>query len=152
MMMVHRHRFGGALAKVSLFRNLPRERLDILGSLFVIKVVEKGTFILREGEPSMGLFLLVRGTVQIFSHDGGTRGARFLCESDLLNYFGEVSLLKNSSVTANVLAEEECQILHLKAKSFRTFLSTVDETVKRELELTVSKRSQRRLSQICPYE
>lgn len=105
------------LSSHSLFQSLPSEAvLHVLNFSEVVTIPTHG-LIMREGEPSDSLWLLVQGTAAISVRGTQRPDAK---KGDVL---GEIGLIWNSARTATVLAREECVCLKLGAPAFRTLVS-----------------------------
>lgn len=85
--------------------------------------VEEGTVLMRQGDPAPGLYLLESGraTVQLEVDDGPPVRLRTLLEGTLL---GEMSLYSSQPVTASVVTETRCTLLHLSPDSFERLCET----------------------------
>ena len=86
---------------------------------------------MEQGAMSTGFFIILSGTVEVRIPDSvGGHESRFLCDADVHNYFGEVSLLgENRTVSASVVAAQECMLLHLTPQAFLRFLAFIDDDV-----------------------
>ncbi len=105
------------LSDHSLFRSLPSEAiLHVLNFSEAVTVPPRHP-IMREGEPSDSLWLLVQGAAAV-NVSGAPRPDAV--QGDVL---GEIGLIWNSPRTATVQAREECVFLRLGAASFRTLVS-----------------------------
>ena len=81
-----------------------------------------GATVIREGDSSLNLFLIVRGTALVERAVGGTAvtlgpGA----------FFGEIGLIEQHARTATVTAAEELTCILLPAWEFRALLETHPE-------------------------
>jgi CRP-like cAMP-binding protein len=72
-----------------------------------------GTVIAREGDPGVGLFIIVEGTTEVTI--GGRRKAK-LGPGD---FFGEIALLDGGPRTATVTATSDVKLLGLTEWTFR---------------------------------
>ena len=101
------------LSQVPLFSDCSRRDLRTIAR--VVKDIDhrEGTVIAREGEPGVGLFVIVEGTADVTI--GGKRKAR-LGPGD---FFGEIALLDGGPRTATVTATSDVQLLGLTEWVFR---------------------------------
>jgi CRP/FNR family cyclic AMP-dependent transcriptional regulator len=76
--------------------------------------------IFEEGEPSEALYIVLSGRVRIL--DGG-RDAEVIGEIHPGDYFGELSLLRNSRHTKTAIAVEDCEIMVLPKLYFEALLA-----------------------------
>lgn len=54
------------IGNVPLFKGLPREQLDHLARIAVVRTVARGEVIFVEGQEATGFYVTVRGRVKIF--------------------------------------------------------------------------------------
>lgn len=101
------------LAKVPLFSGCSNRELQLIAR--VVKDVQHsaGTVIAREGEPGVGLFVIVEGQAEVTI--GGKRKAK-LGPGD---FFGEIALLDGGPRTATVTTLTDVQLLGLTEWVFR---------------------------------
>jgi CRP-like cAMP-binding protein len=110
---VARHNVVEQLSRVPLFSGCSRRDLQTIAR--VVKDIDHGdgTVIAREGEPGIGLFVIVEGTADVTI--GGVRKAT-LGPGD---FFGEIALLDGGPRTATVTATSDIQMLGLTEWVFR---------------------------------
>ncbi|GIU96229.1 MAG: hypothetical protein KatS3mg013_0032 [Actinomycetota bacterium] len=101
------------LGRVPLFAGCSRRELETVAR--AAKPVEHrtGSVVAREGDPGVGLFVIVDGTAEVTI--GGRRKAR-LGPGD---YFGEIALLDGGPRTATVTATSDLRMLGLTEWVFR---------------------------------
>jgi CRP-like cAMP-binding protein len=120
--MARSHEMGGTVAKhdvvkqlsqVPLFSGCSRRDLQTIGR--VVKDVDhtRGTVIAREGEPGVGLFVIVDGTAEV------TIGGKKKATLGPGDFFGEIALLDGGPRTATVTATSDVQLLGLTEWVFR---------------------------------
>jgi len=90
------------LANISLFSALPRASISHLAYHTYTHIYEKDTIITREGDVSDVLYVILSGNVKVFleNQQGECITLRELHRGD---YFGELSLLDDSSHSASVI-------------------------------------------------
>lgn len=99
-----------------VFKGLSRRQRDSLMQRFESRLFEADTDIIREGEPSGGLYIILDGLVKVVRrHDGELRTLNLLREGELM---GEISLIHNSSATATCTACRRTMALFLSRKDF----------------------------------
>jgi CRP-like cAMP-binding protein len=103
----------GQLAKVPLFSECSKKDLQTIAR--VVKDIDHpaGTVIAREGEPGVGLFVIVEGQADVTI--GGTAKAS-LAPGE---FFGEIALLDGGPRTATVTAATDVKLLGLTEWVFR---------------------------------
>jgi cAMP-dependent protein kinase regulator len=114
------------------------QRLDLV-QRFVELEVGPGTEIVRQGEPSQGAYVLLRGQVAVRrTEDGRDAELARLGPGDL---FGEMSLLSGVGATATVRAIEATSLLVLHKSYVERLLEALPE-VRAELERLSASRAQ----------
>jgi CRP-like cAMP-binding protein len=110
---VARHDVVGQLSRVPLFSDCSQRDLRTIAR--VVKDIDhgKGTVIAREGEPGVGLFVIVDGTADV------TIGGKKKSSLGPGDFFGEIALLDGGPRTATVTATSDIQLLGLTEWVFR---------------------------------
>lgn len=106
------------LKTVKIFENLTEEELELLAPLFAVKNAKHKERVIKEGEVS-DLFYVIRS-----GHFNVTKGQRESLITVLgpKDYFGEASMYHDVKRTANVVANEDSQVLILPRDHFQQFL------------------------------
>ena len=108
------------LAAVPLLSNLDEETLARLAGMFRTEHHPPGAFILSADAPQDRFFIIVKGTVEVWT-TAATIGAqprrRLLQEGD---YFGEVSLLSDTAPATNVESVTSTSLMSLARDDFAT--------------------------------
>jgi CRP/FNR family transcriptional regulator len=109
------------LAHIPLFSELSPKELRKLAGSATQRTYPAGTVIVRQGEPGVGLYVLIRGRarVQQQSADGTPRQLSLLGGND---FFGELALLDNAPRSATVVAEEDTSAMVIPIFDFRSML------------------------------
>ena len=116
---------GNLMATSPLFRPLSRrQRLDLI-SRFTAHEVTPGTHVIREGEQGRGLFLVLRGGVDVWKRDGGDKVLLATLGSG--DVFGEISLVLEQETSASVTASEPTTLLFLAREVFEKLIDAFDE-------------------------
>tara|TARA_Y100001954_G_scaffold69434_1_gene75981 strand:+ start:25166 stop:25516 length:351 start_codon:yes stop_codon:yes gene_type:complete len=110
-------------------------------------LLEAGTFLMREGEESSTMYLLIKGQLEVLKRKGDTeKPIGKINEGDLV---GEMSFLDNSPRSASVRASENSEIFPIPRESFdETFLElpdwykTLHRTIVDRLRKTTSRIKQ----------
>jgi CRP/FNR family cyclic AMP-dependent transcriptional regulator len=101
-----------AFAEVSLLGRLSGRQRARLAELATTRSYRAGSMIVRQGDTSMALYVVLSGTVRIEREtDGGARIA--ISEVGAHGFFGEMGLLDDEPRAATVVAVEdtECALL-----------------------------------------
>ncbi|WP_223631771.1 cyclic nucleotide-binding domain-containing protein [Corallococcus sp. EGB] len=101
-----------------LFRPFNRKDRRNLVERFRARDVERGALIIREGDATDGLYVVLSGEVEV--HKGGQRLST-LKEGEL---FGEISLLRKTPATATVEATRHTTLLRLPREDFDSLISS----------------------------
>ncbi|WP_375744993.1 cyclic nucleotide-binding domain-containing protein [Corallococcus interemptor] len=102
----------------ALFRPFNRKDRRNLVERFRARDVERGDVIIREGDATDGLYVVLSGEVEV--HKSGQR-LTLLKEGDL---FGEISLLQKTPATATVEATRHTTLLRLPREDFDSLISS----------------------------
>ena len=101
------------LAEVPLFADCSQRDLQTVARVVRDIPHRAGTVIAREGEPGIGLFILVEGTADV------TIGGKKKATLGPGEFFGEIALLDGGPRTATVTANTDVQMLGLTEWVFR---------------------------------
>lgn len=116
---------------------LPGSLTDLLSPYLSDSTIPPGVDLMRQGEPTAGVYLLESGrvTVSIVGRDGDEMRLRTVLPGTVL---GEISLYTGEPCTATATTETECRVHHLSPESFDS-LTTDDPAVAAELHLFVAR-------------
>ncbi|WP_342373800.1 cyclic nucleotide-binding domain-containing protein [Myxococcus stipitatus] len=114
----------------ALFRPFNRKDRRTLVERFRARDVERDDVIIRDGDPTDGLYVLLSGEVEV--HKDGHLLTR-LKEGDL---FGEISLLQKTPATATVMASRHTTLLRLPREDFDALISSHPQILVLVSELT----------------
>lgn len=101
--------YSAQLREVSIFRFVPVEILEEVSHSFVHRVRAKDDIILRQGELVAGLYIILRGRVEVFTKEYNGPLAILAAGSS----FGEMSLIeKGEKASAGIrVIEDNTQVL-----------------------------------------
>jgi CRP/FNR family transcriptional regulator, cyclic AMP receptor protein len=134
-----------ALKRVPLFAELSERELSLLGAMARERHYPAGDDIVRQGEGGIGVYVLVRGRVQMLRQTAqGT--VRTLDEVGPGAVFGELAVLDEAPRVATVRALEDCVCLILPRWEFLAALRANGELA--TLLLRDLARRLRRIEQI----
>jgi len=105
------------LQKTPLWSGLTEKELKVIARSFKELKYESGQVIVRKGEPGVGFYLIVDGTVEVRS-DG-----RILSKLGPGQFFGEMALLDGQPRSADVVALEPSRCLAMTSWSFSGIIS-----------------------------
>lgn len=113
------------MATCGLFSALDmRQRRDLIRR-FVAMEAKPGTLIIREGQAGTGLFVVLRGHVEVTKVGAGQ--AQRLAVLGPSETFGEMALLSGEPTSANVIALDSASLLFLERSYFLRLVHAVPE-------------------------
>lgn len=143
-----------------LFQDLTDRELGFLEDIVHIRKYHAGETVFRQSEVGVGMYIIVKGRVEIFVSDAGssTEEGRDIFITQLLpgDFFGELSLVEeNGRRTASAIAREETtligffkpDLMEILARSPQTgikIVSRLAEVLGRRLKETTEKVSELR--------
>ncbi len=108
------------LNQVSIFAPLSGEEIERLANASTARVYAPGEAIVRMGRDGNSMFVVVRGSVRVQIPDGASN--RVINELRENDFFGEMSLLTGEPRSANVIADEETEVLQIKKDGLKPIL------------------------------
>jgi CRP-like cAMP-binding protein len=108
------------LATSALFQGLTARRQVEIGRLFKPLEVRSGSTVIREGEPSAGLYLVVSGGVDVLVGKGEAR--RRVASLTSGEFFGLRTAASGTPPTSRVVTTEDSMLLVLPSSDFREIL------------------------------
>jgi CRP/FNR family cyclic AMP-dependent transcriptional regulator len=122
----------------SLFRDLPVQVIDRLGSYMKTRKVERGATIFSKGDPGTGLLGVLAGTVKVSvaSADGKDVVLNVFHEGDV---FGEIALLDGQPRTADAIAMTDCELIVIERRDFVPFLQDHPDVMLKFIEILCSR-------------
>jgi small-conductance mechanosensitive channel/CRP-like cAMP-binding protein len=128
------------LTKVPIFAPLCEEEIQKLAESSTRRVFAPGEAIVRKGQEGGSMYVIIRGTVSV--QLPGTNGPNTINTLRPTDFFGEMSLLTGEPRTANVVADEETDVLQIRKSAIKPIfeanpelLSTVSEIVEERRRL-----------------
>jgi CRP-like cAMP-binding protein len=126
---------ANAMAVSPIFRPFPRGDRKLLMEKFRAREVARGETVIREGDPSDGLYVVLEGAVDVRKRkDGQQVVVGHLREGDL---FGEMSCLRKAPATATVVVSRPGTLLRLPRRAFDELVVTHPQIL--ELVATLSE-------------
>jgi CRP-like cAMP-binding protein len=112
------------LTTMRLFRSLNQDEVKTFRTWTEVMTVGPGEFIIKEQQPGEHLYVVVDGTVEVFTMDQEGR-VIVLAEHKRGNYFGEQALMPDSDGkrSAFVRSNQKCRLLKVPKKYFRLLLN-----------------------------
>lgn len=105
---------------------LPETLRRDLASYLEHRTIKTGETMMRQGDSSPGIYLISSGRATVFldRSDGNTVRLRTLLGGTVL---GEISLYRGEPCTATVIADADCEVLHLTPENFDRLCRTDPE-------------------------
>ena len=105
------------LKDVNIFSHLSDEKIDEIKKYFTLREYPKGSMIILEEEYGDVVFLVKKGTVKItrVNDEGKEVILSLMGENDMV---GEMSVIDGESRSANVLAQENCELYAIRSEDF----------------------------------
>ena len=125
------------IARVSLFSDLPRERLRPIAAQLRPGLAMPGERIIQKGARGTRMFFLVSGEVAVVLPAGGE------IELGPGSFFGEMALLSNAPRNADVVARGFCHLLVLEARDFRRVVAADAELSAKIAAVAEERRANR---------
>jgi CRP/FNR family cyclic AMP-dependent transcriptional regulator len=121
-----------------LFRELPADTIERLGSYMIRRRVRRGATIFSKGDPGTGLMGVIAGTVKIsvLSVDGREAVLNVIYGGDI---FGEISLLDGRPRTADAVAMDDCDLMVMDRRDFLSFLKANPEVAIKIIEILCAR-------------
>ena len=113
--------------KVELIRHLPlfelcsKRDLRRIAALAVEREIDKGSELIREGEPGTEFYVVVDGEIDV------RRRGRRVAHLGAGSYVGEIALLSRSPRTATVVAATPLRVLAIAGRDFVELLDGIPE-------------------------
>jgi CRP-like cAMP-binding protein len=109
-------RYVEALARLSLFADVPHPQLEALAQSFDEEVFADGQRVIRQNVSGAGFYLILDGEARVVI-DGQERAR--LTRGD---FFGEISILTDGAPTADVIAATVLRCLIVPDNELKVFL------------------------------
>lgn len=104
------------------------------------KTFKAGEAIIREGDTSNEMFLLIAGKVAVTKRDEETGKDKTLAEiSEPMSYFGEMAALLHQPRTASIMAVDDCEFMIVPGDKIDTLID-VNAAVGKKLIQTFAQR------------
>lgn len=111
-----------ALRQVTLFAELPDDRVQELGQMVRRRTYHRGETIFHKGDPGNGLYLITSGQVKVLlPSEAGEEAVLAVLESG--DFFGELALFDGLPRSATVVAVTNAEMLILHRDDFLSFVA-----------------------------
>lgn len=109
------------IRNVSFFSTLSDHELEIVAKIAFVKTFNKGFMVFEEGEKRDTLYIVLKGQVKVSLYDED--GREYIL--DIIGkggFFGELSLFEELSGFANVMTQEQSDLLVIRRSDFMRLL------------------------------
>ena len=109
------------LSTVSIFSDVTEKELDLLDNFSSVRNYPKGSMIILEEEYGDVVFIVKKGTIKITRvNDEGKEV--ILSLMGVCDVVGELSIIDGEARSANVLAQENCELYAIRSEDFLEIL------------------------------
>jgi CRP/FNR family cyclic AMP-dependent transcriptional regulator len=126
------------LRNLPLFSGLDDVELDKLSKVASRKRVERGASVVRAGEVTDSLYILLSGRAKVTNTDEEGREI-ILAWLGPSEFFGEMGLLDGSPRSANVVAAEACELMFLSKDAFQRCLQDNFQVAQKLMKILVQR-------------
>jgi len=103
----------------SLFHEIYDDEIEDIVKHCLVASYEEGDFIIKEGDTSTDICILLSGTADItIEKDGKQQYIATIGHGDI---FGELVLINETKRTANIIAQDTCDVLIISYENFYSF-------------------------------
>ena len=126
------------LRNVPLFAGLEEGELEKLSKVAMRRRVERNAFVVRSGEDTDSLYILLTGRAKVTNTDEEGREI-ILAWLGQGEFFGEMGLIDGSPRSANVVAVEPCELLCLSKEAFQRCLQDNFQVAQKLMQILVRR-------------
>ena len=139
---------ANALAVSPIFRPFQRGERKLIMDRFRAREVAEGDAVIREGDPSDGLYVVLEGAVDVVKQkDGQPLVVGHLREGDL---FGEMSCLRKAPASASIVVRRPGTLLRLPRKDFDDLVVELPADPRARLDAVRGARGEPRRDPLRP--
>ncbi len=131
-------RFEKILRRVALFRDLDDHELERLNQHFVELSFRRDAIIVREGDPTSGLYVVREGSVAVFREAVG-KPVQLIARLGPGEFFGELDIFGEGQHMASVRASDASRILRIERQDLLDFFGDHPE-IEQKLQLAAARR------------
>lgn len=109
--------------QVNLFKYLSAMEREMIFSFSKVQTFEEGDWLLQEGDPGIGLFVIDKGSVRVTRRSEDSDEAVELATIHEGGHFGEMSLLNQQPLSASVQAKGNVSVHVMPTEQFSSLLT-----------------------------
>eukprot|EP00747_Dinoflagellata_sp_TGD_P166048 gnl/TRDRNA2_/TRDRNA2_188255_c0_seq1.p1 gnl/TRDRNA2_/TRDRNA2_188255_c0~~gnl/TRDRNA2_/TRDRNA2_188255_c0_seq1.p1 ORF type:complete len:798 (-),score=216.94 gnl/TRDRNA2_/TRDRNA2_188255_c0_seq1:223-2616(-) len=106
------------LAKVQLFKRLPKDQHPLLATACVPQEFQKGVTVIKQGDEGHEFFVIMKGEASVHIADGSGKSNK-VATLKVGDYFGENALLRSEPRTATIMADTPLSTLKIVREKFQ---------------------------------
>ena len=126
------------LRNVPLFSGLNEAELDKLSKVAGRKRVARGEFVVRAGDSTDSLYILLNGRAKVTNFDEEGREI-ILAWLGPGEFFGEMGLIDGSPRSASVVAVEPCELLNISSAAFHRCMQDNFQVAQKLMQMLVRR-------------
>lgn len=126
------------LRNIPLFAQLNEVELEKLSKISVRKRAERTAFVVRAGDSTDSLYILLNGRAKVTNTDEDGREI-ILAWLEAGEFFGEMGLIDGSPRSANVVAVEACELLVLSRDAFQRCMQDNFQVAQKLMQILVRR-------------
>ena len=126
------------LRNVPLFAGLDENELDKLSKVAGRKRVERGAFVVRAGDSTDSLYILLSGRAKVTNSDEEGREI-ILAWLGPSEFFGEMGLIDSRPRSASVIAVEPCELLNIGRDAFHRCMQDNFQVAQKLMQILVRR-------------
>ena len=126
------------LRTIPLFSGVCDPELEQIAGVAAHRKVSRGTVIVRSGDPTDSLYILINGSARVMNSDEEGREV-ILSILGPGDFFGEMGLIDGSPRSANVVAAEACELLFLSKDALQRCLQDNFQVVQKLMKTLVMR-------------
>ena len=138
------------LASTEIFGHLNDHQLEMLAELASCQSFGPGESIVRQGERGDSLYLVVRGTLEVFqvNANSATRHpSRHVADLETSDVFGEMALCTGEARLASVICKSECVLIEIERKHLLPLLEEHPEILETMGSIMAARQQQLKANQ-----
>ena len=135
------------LASTEIFSHLDAHQLEMLAGLASCQSFAPGESVVRQGEPGDSLYLVVRGTLEVFQGNANNSAkplGRHVADLVTSDAFGEMALCTGEERSASVICKSECVLIEIERKHLLPLLEEQPQILETMGSIMAARRQQYR--------
>ena len=138
------------LASTEIFGHLNEHQLEMLADLASCETFAPGESVVRQGERGDSLYLVVRGTLEVFQLNANSptrHPGRHVADLETSDAFGEMALCTGEARSASVICKSECVLIEIERKHLLPLLEEQPEILETMGSIMAARRQQLKANQ-----